>query len=67
MTTRDCKEADFEAIGGYLLRARQIALDVQTQHGKKLVDFTAGLEGNAEIESLKADVEAWASAMPFPS
>merc|ERR550537_794031 len=41
MTTRGCKEADFEKIASFLDRCCQIALKVQSQSGKK----TQGLRG----------------------
>merc|ERR1712203_1283420 len=41
MTTRGCKEVDFEKIASFLDRCCQIALKVQSQSGKK----TQGLRG----------------------
>merc|ERR1712190_268105 len=67
MTTRGVTASDFEEIGEFLLRARGIALEVQASTGKKLVDFTRGLEGHAGLEQLRAEVQAWASLRPYPS
>merc|ERR1719337_761007 len=39
MTTRGCTEEDFKKIGEFLDRCAQIALAVQKEKGKKLVDF----------------------------
>jgi len=66
MTTRGCTEADFKLIGSFLDRCCQISKKVQQEKGKKLKDFEAGLEGNAEIMSLKAEVEAWATKFGYP-
>eukprot|EP00439_Symbiodinium_sp_Y106_P072631 s3127_g13.t1 len=43
MTTRGACEADFDRIGAFLLRARDIANDVQSRSGKKLADFSKSL------------------------
>jgi len=66
MTTRGCTTADFRKIGGFLDRCCQIALKVQEEKGKKLKDFEAGLEGNAEMAALRGEVEAWASTFGYP-
>ncbi|MCO5549303.1 hypothetical protein L7F22_002771 [Adiantum nelumboides] len=39
MTSRGCVEADFEMIAEFLLRALQIALGLQREHGKQNKDF----------------------------
>ncbi|MCO5589170.1 hypothetical protein L7F22_043136 [Adiantum nelumboides] len=39
MTSRGCIEADFEMIAEFLLRALQIALGLQREHGKQNKDF----------------------------
>merc|ERR1711933_680718 len=66
MTTRGCSEADFVKIAGFLDRCCQIALNIQTQKGKKLKDFEAGLAGHADIAALKKDVQAFASGFGYP-
>merc|ERR1711976_80522 len=66
MTTRGCKEADFEKIAAFLDRCCQIALKVQSQAGKKLKDFEAALPGNPDIAELKKEVEAWAQGFGYP-
>merc|ERR1711933_134249 len=60
MTTRGCTADDFKKIALFLDRCCQIALAVQKDKGKKLVDFEAGLKSNADVEALKKEVEAWA-------
>merc|ERR1712151_1114818 len=66
MAPRGCTADDFVKIAGFLDRCCQIALKIQTEKGKKLKDFEAGLKGNLEIESLKKDVQAFASAFGYP-
>merc|ERR1712228_204508 len=60
MTTRGCGKEDFTKIAVFLDRCCQIALSVQEKKGKKLVDFEAGMKGNADVVALRAEVEAWA-------
>merc|ERR1711937_545960 len=57
MTTRGCKEADFQTVAGFLHRCVEICLEVQKEKGKKLKDFELGLKGNQKIEELRHDVE----------
>merc|ERR1712187_555000 len=66
MTTRGCGADDFKKIAGFLDRCCQIALKVQTERGKKLKDFEAGLAGHPDIKALKGEVEAWASGFGYP-
>jgi glycine hydroxymethyltransferase len=66
MTTRGCSTDDFVKIAGFLDRCCQVALKVQAEKGKKLKDFEAGLKGNAELEALRKDVRAFASAFGYP-
>eukprot|EP00930_Biecheleria_cincta_P060156 TRINITY_DN45847_c0_g1_i1.p1 TRINITY_DN45847_c0_g1~~TRINITY_DN45847_c0_g1_i1.p1 ORF type:complete len:528 (+),score=48.56 TRINITY_DN45847_c0_g1_i1:33-1616(+) len=72
MTTRGASEKDFERISDFLLRARDIALQIQARSGKKLADFMACLNEEASPEEarlleLREAVETWAAAKPFPS
>tara|TARA_R110002050_G_scaffold57367_1_gene128731 strand:+ start:789 stop:1010 length:222 start_codon:yes stop_codon:yes gene_type:complete len=66
MTSRGLKEADFTEIAKFLDRCCKIALDVQKHHGKKIVDFKKGLDGNKAIEQLRADVHAFTAKFPIP-
>jgi len=67
MTTRGCNEEDFKFIGQCLDRCCQIALRVQSEKGKKLVDFEKGLTlEDKEIAALRAEVQAWAVKFGFP-
>merc|ERR1712137_1370173 len=66
MTTRGCNEADFQKIASFLDRCCQIALKVQAEKGKKLKDFEAGLEGNADIVALRKEVQEWAIGFGYP-
>jgi len=67
MTTRGCGVKDFVNIGNFLLRAKDIALDIQSHTGKKLNAFTKGLDEDTRILKLRDEVETWASERPFPS
>merc|ERR1711862_961449 len=60
MTTRGCTEDDFKKIGEFLDRCCQIALAVQKEKGKKLVDFEKGLVDNKDLDALRKEVEEWA-------
>merc|ERR1712226_39998 len=66
MTTRGCGANEFQKIAEFLDRCCQIALKVQQEKGKKLKDFEAGIEKNADVLALKAEVEAWASSFGYP-
>jgi len=66
MTTRGCTISDFQTIGSFLDRCCAIALKIQAEKGKKLKDFEAAVPGNAEVQALKKEVEAWASKFGYP-
>lgn len=66
MTTRGCGVDDFKKIGEFLDRCCQIALKVQKEKGKKLKDFEEGLKENADILTLKKDVEEWTIGWGYP-
>merc|ERR1712178_531913 len=66
MTTRGCTADDFKKIGEYLDRCCQIALKVQTEKGKKLVDFENGLFDNADVVALRKEVQEWALKFGYP-
>jgi len=66
MTTRGCTVDDFKQIATFLDRCCSIAIQVQKEKGKKLVDFEAGLVGNKDVATLKGEVEAWASKFGYP-
>lgn len=57
MTTRGMKEVDFEWIADVLARLAKLAKKIQDDIGsKKLVDFLAAFEGNADIAAIRAEV-----------
>lgn len=66
MTSRGLKEAEFVKIADFLHKAVELALEVQTSHGKMLKDWKMGLEGNPKVDALKAEVEAWAESFEMP-
>merc|ERR1712032_165435 len=66
MTTRGCNADDFKKIAGFLDRCCQIALQIQTEKGKKLKDFEMGLAENDAVKKLRAEVEAWAISFGYP-
>jgi len=66
MTTRGCTEADFKKIAEFLDRCCSIAVEIQSQKGKKLKDFESGLESNEQVQTLKKEVEAWAIGFGYP-
>ncbi|KAI5070570.1 hypothetical protein GOP47_0014913 [Adiantum capillus-veneris] len=66
MTSRGCVEADFEMIAELLLRALQIALGLQREHGKQNKEFLRSLQTSRDIEELKQSVEKFASSFEMP-
>merc|ERR1712031_56527 len=69
MTSRGLKEADFEQIGEFLHQGLQLALEIQSQSGKKLVDFLKVLkegEFKERVLALRANVEAWSGKFFMP-
>ena len=50
----------------YLLKAVAIAKRIQESHGKKLVEFNPGVEGDAEVAQLREEVHAFSSRYPMP-
>merc|ERR1711908_71530 len=69
MTSRGLKEADFEQIGDFLHQGLQLALEVQSKSGKKLVDFLKALEEGEfkeKVLALRANVEAWSGKFFMP-
>merc|ERR1712224_236998 len=66
MTTRGCTIDDFKKIGEFLDRCCHIALAVQKEKGKKLVDFEKGLVDNKDLDALRKEVEEWAIKFGFP-
>ena len=56
VTTRGMVETDIKQVAEFLDRAAKIAVDIQANYGKRLVDFRKGLVENEQIELLKNDV-----------
>ena len=53
-------------IADFLLKSVAIAKRIQDSHGKKLIDFTQGVEADEEVSSLREQVHAWASQFGMP-
>ncbi|CAM9528922.1 unnamed protein product [Chrysoparadoxa australica] len=66
LTTRGMKEVHFQQIAQFMHRAVQIALRIQSTSGKKLKEFAAALEGDAEVAQLGEDVTTFAKQFPMP-
>lgn len=69
MTSRGLKEADFEQIGEFLHKGLQLALEIQTKSGKKLVDFLKEMDSGdskAKIAALRTEIEAWSGKFFMP-
>merc|ERR1719472_253045 len=69
MTSRGLKEAEFEEIGEFLHKGLQMALEIQSKSGKKLVDFLKMLnegEYKEKVAALKKEVEAWSGKFFMP-
>jgi len=66
MTTRGAGTEHFKQIGAFLDRCCAIAISIQKEKGKKLVDFEKGMKDNAEIAALKKEVEEWAIGFGYP-
>lgn len=66
LTTRGFGEEDFKKVAAFLWRGIQIGLKIQKKTGKKLVDFLPALDGDAELNSLRKEVEAFATSFNMP-
>lgn len=66
MTTRGCQEGDFEMIADFLMRAAQIASNVQKEHGKLQKGFLKGLEKHRDVADLGKRVEAFSCQFAIP-
>ncbi|XP_031393057.1 serine hydroxymethyltransferase 7 [Punica granatum] len=66
MTSRGCVESDFEMIADFLVRAAQITLSVQREHGKQQRDFLKGLQHNKDVTELRSQVETFAAQFAMP-
>lgn len=69
LTSRGFTEDDFEKVAEYFDQAVQLALKTKAAtKGKKLVDFKATLESNAELKkeiaNLRLEVEDFAKSFP---
>jgi glycine hydroxymethyltransferase len=66
LTSRGCKELDFIQIADFLDRIVKLALEIQTEHGKKLIDFTNALKNNNKVKELQQEIETFALQFEIP-
>jgi len=66
MTTRGMDTGAFEQIADLLDATAQLALTLQERSGPKLKDFSAELEGDAEVDALRERVTAFSRGYPMP-
>ncbi|KAJ1922772.1 glycine hydroxymethyltransferase shm1 [Tieghemiomyces parasiticus] len=67
LTSRSFTEDDFVRVAEFLHRAVQIAIEVQSSCGSRLLkDFVKALDGHAALTQLRTDVEAFATSFPMP-
>lgn len=69
LTTRGMKEEDMKIVAAFIDRALKIAVAVQeglTTEKKTVKDFTDAMVGNADLEALRAEVEAFATTFIMP-
>ena len=56
MTSRGCGKEQFIAIATFLLRAIQLAQQIQAKSGKKLVHFVNFLQNDEEVLTLRDEI-----------
>mmetsp|Transcript_25365 Transcript_25365/g.24718 ORF Transcript_25365/g.24718 Transcript_25365/m.24718 type:complete len:139 (-) Transcript_25365:31-447(-) len=66
MTTRGMKEAEMEAIAGYLLRGVELAKKIQEKSGKQLKDFVPALDNDEDINKVAEEVKAFSKKFSIP-
>jgi glycine hydroxymethyltransferase len=67
LTSRNFVEADMEQVAGFLIRAVDLCIALQTKAGSsKLSDFKTAMKGSPEIVALRTEVEAFATKFPMP-
>lgn len=70
LTSRSLKNTDFEYVIELLDEACSIALEAKAKSGKKLVEFKATLENDADIKNkivgLKSKVNEFSLKFPMP-
>jgi len=65
LTTRGLNEGHFRMVGNFLHRAVEIAVTIQSQT-KTLKEFEAVVKTNADVVSLRKDVQAFITLFPMP-
>lgn len=66
LTSRGFVESDFEIVADFLHQTVELAVKLQAEHGKKLVDFVASMDKSEPVAELKANVSAFAKTFGMP-
>jgi len=66
LTSRGMKEEDMKVIAGFLDRVARRCVDIQAVHGKQLVDFNKGAEGDETLLLVKEEVHQFAGKFGIP-
>lgn len=66
LTTRGFKESDFVKVADFIHAGLQIGLEIQKHSGPKLVDFKPSLKNNSDLETLRREVESFATSFAMP-
>jgi glycine hydroxymethyltransferase len=66
LTTRGFKEAEFEKVAEWCIKAVQISIRLQKNAGKKLVDFLEAMNNDEEVKQTCEEVKAFARQFSMP-
>jgi glycine hydroxymethyltransferase len=66
LTSRSMMEKEMVIVADFLHRMTQIALQIQKEVGKKLVDFKKAANASEDVKTLKKEVEAFATSFALP-
>ncbi|PFH35834.1 putative serine hydroxymethyltransferase 2 [Besnoitia besnoiti] len=66
LTSRGFKEKDFHRVADWLHEIILVAQEIQTTHGKKIVDFKKGVHGHPRLAEIRREVTDFARSFPMP-
>lgn len=66
MTTRGFQEPEMVRLAELLDRLVKHGLEIQSETGKKMVDFEAALPKHEELLGIRNEVNSWAREFPLP-